>query len=169
VSRPIPILSRVSSHDLSDVDGAGARAGHPSHRRALRAGACVTLGMALAAGAAAGAEPAVQAPTPRIATRAAIVTDSCSGKEGAKRPDHRAKALECVADGGRLLLYDSQRDDLYEIAYDTPELRLSVLNDMTGLPIYARGIWDDEHHLVALKGAKLASATRALRPEGAKD
>jgi hypothetical protein len=125
---------------------------------ARRTGKRLSLcGIALLAVAAAGVATAAPASAPSpVQSRSVIVTDDVCGAEGARRADHRRCALERVSEGGRLVLYDPERDALYEITYGSPELRLKVLNDMAGLRIVARGRWDDEKHVVALTGASVA-------------
>lgn len=132
----------------------GAAAGSPRPARGL---VRLALAAMLLAGFATPGPRAGEPPPPRVETRQVIVTDTCCAAEGARRDDHRACALECVSEGGRLILFDPRREALYEIAYATEELRIHVLNDLAGLPIRARGIWDDENHLVSLSVAKLAS------------
>ena len=146
----------MNHHSQAVEIGSGRRTGARFSR-----GGIALLVVAAAVVAARSGEPApAPAPIP-VQSRSAIVTDDVCGAAGAHQADHRSHALERVSEGGRLVLYDPERDALYEITYKSPELRLKVLNDMAGLRIVARGRWDDEKHVVALTGASIA---RTLPP-----
>jgi hypothetical protein len=87
---------------------------------------------------------------PRIETRKIVVTDSVCGADGVGRTNHHICVLKRLAEGERLLFFDEERDQLYEVEFESDNQKVMVVNDYAGLTAFARGVWDDENHKVAL-------------------
>ena len=117
------------------------------HSLRFRSSACATMALAALLTLSLAGPP--RQPIPQV--RVVYVTDSYCGVEGLDKRNRHPETLECLAKGAHLQLYDRQRAVLYDIQYDSPELRIELQNDYAGREVAVQGLWDDSDRRVKLQ------------------